>query len=156
MLNSPKWLHIDLKSHNDPQQWGFTAFYRKEVIKMKAPIETSKQIKKVIEAWADLAPDKSFGAMTLEQFKTRVKPSLDTRDMLLTVKNARIDAQTTRLQSDADSLLAVSQVVSGVKADPTEGEDSALYEACGYVPKSKRKSGLSRKAKTAVTQGQIS
>ncbi len=112
------------------------------------------RLEKVIEAWVDLAPDKLFGAMTLEQFKTRVKPSLDTRHTLETVKNARIDAQTTRSHSDADSLLAVQQVVSGIKADPTEGEDSALYEACGYVPKSKKRSGLSRKAKTAVTQVQ--
>lgn len=123
---------------------------------MNSPKETSDRIAKAIEAWEDLAPDKSFGGMTLEQFKARVKPSLDTRDTLMAVKNALIDAQMTRSHSDADSLLAVQQVVNGVKADPTEGEDSALYEACGYVPKSKRKSGLSRKAKTAATQGQTS
>lgn len=123
---------------------------------MITPKETSARIAKVIVAWEDLAPDKSFGAMTLDQFKTRVKPSLDTRDTLAAVKNARIDAQTTRSHSDADSRLAVQQVVSGIKADPTEGEDSALFEACGYIPKTKRKSGLSRKAKTAVTQVQAS
>ena len=119
---------------------------------MKSPKDTSDQIAKVIEAWQDLAPNKSFGGMTLDAFKKRVQPSLDTRGTLMAVKNARIDAQTTRSHSDADSLLAVQQVVSGIKADPTEGEDSALYEACGYVPKSKKKSGLSRKAKTAVAQ----
>ncbi len=121
---------------------------------MKSPGEISMELEKVIEAWEDLAPDKSFGAMTLEQFKARVKPSLDTRDTLMAVKNARIDAQTDRSMSDADSLLAVQQVVSGIKADPTEGENSALYEACGYIPKYKRKSGLSRKAKTAGSQVQ--
>ncbi len=123
---------------------------------MKSPGEISKELEKVIEAWEDLAPDKSFGAMTLEQFKARVKPSLDTRHTLEAVRNARINAQTGRSHSDADSLMAVQQVVNGIKADPTEGEDSALYEACGYIPKLKRKSGLSRKAKTAGSQVQAS
>lgn len=119
---------------------------------MNSPNVIEASITRVIEAWQDLAPDKSFAEMTLEAFKERVKPSLDTRGTLMAVKNARIDAQTTRSQSDAGSLLAVQQVVNGIRADPTEGEDSALYEACGYVPKSKKKSGLSRKAKTAVIQ----
>jgi hypothetical protein len=119
---------------------------------MKAPKDTSTKITKVTEAWEDLAPDKSFGGMTFDAFKTRVKPSLDNRATLEGVKNARINAQTGRSASDADSLLAVRQVVAGIKADPTEGDDSALYEASGYVPKSKRKSGLSRKAKTAESQ----
>ena len=116
---------------------------------MKTPKEISDKITNVISAWENLAADKSFAAMTLEQFKTRVKPSLDTRGTLLTVKNARIDAQTTRSHSDADSVLAVQLVVNAIKGDITEGEDSALYEACGYVRKSERKSGLGRKTKTA-------
>ena len=39
----------------------------------------------------------------------------------------------------------VQLVVAGVIADPTEGANSALYEAMGYVRKSERKSGLTRK-----------
>jgi hypothetical protein len=36
-----------------------------------------------------------------------------------------------------------------VLGDPAYGPDSALYEALGYVRKSERKSGLTRKGKTA-------
>ena len=36
-------------------------------------------------------------------------------------------------------------VVKGVVGDPAFGEDCDLYEAMGYVRKSERKSGLSRK-----------
>jgi hypothetical protein len=36
-------------------------------------------------------------------------------------------------------------IVNGVRADPTEGADSALIEAMGYTRKSERKSGLTRK-----------
>jgi hypothetical protein len=43
--------------------------------------------------------------------------------------------------ADADSLAKIQLVVKGVAGDPAYGEDSALYEALGYV----RKSGLTRK-----------
>jgi hypothetical protein len=39
-------------------------------------------------------------------------------------------------------------VVNGVKGDPAFGEDSDLYETMGYVRKSERKSGLTRKKST--------
>ena len=38
----------------------------------------------------------------------------------------------------------MNRVVLGVRADPETGEDSALYEAMGYVRKSARRSGLKR------------
>lgn len=119
---------------------------------MNAPKKIEDAIKSVIAAWDNLTPAKSFGAMTLEQFKARVKPSLDARGELATARNTRINALTGRMLSDEESQKAILLVVNAIKGDPSEGEDSALYEACGYVPKSKRKSGLSRKAKTAVTQ----
>ena len=119
---------------------------------MDAPKLIEESISAVTAAWQDLTPDKSFGGMTLDQFKARVKPSLDARGELATAKNTRINALTGRMLSDEESQKAILLVVNAIKGDPTEGEDSALYEACGYVPKSKRKSGLSRKAKTAVTQ----
>ncbi len=119
---------------------------------MEAPKKIEESINTVTEAWADLAADKTFAGMTLEQFKARIKPSLDARNELATAKNTRINALTGRMLSDEESQKALLLVVNAIKGDPTEGEDSALYEACGYVPKSKRKSGLSRKAKTAVTQ----
>lgn len=113
-------------------------------------IETS--INEITDAWEELAPDKSFGGMTLAEFQAKVKPSLDSRKKLSGAKDQRINAQSDRTKNDEASRSALLLVVNAIKGDPTEGEDSALYEACGYVPKSKRKSGLSRKAKTAVTQ----
>lgn len=38
--------------------------------------------------------------------------------------------------------------VKGVVADPNFGDNSALYEAMGYIRKSDRKSGLTRKSAT--------
>jgi hypothetical protein len=47
--------------------------------------------------------------------------------------------------------IACVRLVNGVLADPTEGPDSALYEAFGYTRKSERKSGLTRASKTRPT-----
>ena len=40
----------------------------------------------------------------------------------------------------------MARLVNASKSDETEGEDSELLEAMGYVLKSKRQSGLHRKA----------
>ena len=54
----------------------------------------------------------------------------------------------TRDDADGVSADANQAVVKGVVGDPAFGDDSDLYEAMGYVRKSERKSGLSRKKKT--------
>jgi len=46
--------------------------------------------------------------------------------------------------ADVETNRLIQLVVKGVVGDPTFGEDSALYEAMGYVRKSERKSGLKR------------
>lgn len=117
---------------------------------MIRPKKIDTSIKEISNAWEELAPDKSFGGMTLAEFQAKVKPSLDSRKKLSGAQDQRISAQSDRTKNDDASRRTLLLVVNAIKGDPTEGEDSALYEACGYVPKSKRKSGLSRKAKTAV------
>ncbi len=116
---------------------------------MKTPTEIENKLNKAIQAWEDLAPAKSFAGMTLEQFKAKVDPSLAVRNSLKTANSQKMEAQTQREAHDGESLGALQLVVNSIKGDPTEGEDSALYQAFGYVRKSARKSGLSRKTKTA-------
>lgn len=116
---------------------------------MMTPKSTELKLGRAIRAWTDLAPDKSFAGMTLDQFKTKVAPSMTVRDSLKTAVSQRMDAQTQRDAHDEGSLAALQLVVNSIKGEPTEGEDSALYQAFGYVRKSDRKSGLTRKAKTA-------
>ena len=55
------------------------------------------------------------------------------------------EAITTRENNDEAWLAKTELVINGVRADPTEGPNSALYEAMGHTRKSERKSGLSRK-----------
>jgi hypothetical protein len=46
--------------------------------------------------------------------------------------------------ADTAALKVTKNVVHAVKAEPTEGEDSPLYAAMGYVRTSDRSSGLTR------------
>ncbi|MGH8165489.1 MAG: hypothetical protein ACREP1_14265, partial [Rhodanobacteraceae bacterium] len=86
---------------------------------------------------------------TLDQVKTAIQPSLDARDAILTADAQRREATNRRLDADRASMLLVGLVINAIKGDPAFGDDSALYEACGYVRRSERKSGLSRKSTTA-------
>jgi hypothetical protein len=46
--------------------------------------------------------------------------------------------------ADTAALQLTKHIVHAVKADPTEGENSPLYAAIGYVRSSDRSSGLKR------------
>ncbi len=98
----------------------------------------------MISGWRTLAPDKSFGGMTLAQFEAAVAPARDARRRIDDLDTQMAQAIADRERAD-DAFAAKAQlVVTGVLADPTEGPDSALYEALGYTRKSDRKSGLTR------------
>ena len=112
------------------------------------PKRTANKLQKVVDAWQAIRPAKQFAGMTLEQFKAKVQPSLDTRDQLLNLRNQATDSRTLRRQADAGSLGLAQLVVNGVKADVEEGENGSLYAAMGYIPKSARRSGLTRKGST--------
>jgi hypothetical protein len=106
----------------------------------------------MLNAWRTLAPEKSFGGMTLAQFEAAIAPSFDARRRIQELENQTADAKTDRNQSDEVSLKKSKQVVAGVLADPDFGPDSALYEAFGYTRDSEQKSGLTRKGKKPPTQ----
>jgi hypothetical protein len=114
---------------------------------MMSPKQIEEKIQRIIDAWQNLAPDKTFAGMTRAQFEARVKLSFDIRK---DVAEAELKlAQLINLREDADvaSLAAVQLVVNAVVGDPTEGPNSPTYEAMGYTRKSERKTGLTRKAK---------
>ena len=113
------------------------------------PKKTEVKVTKLIESWGRLAPEKVFAGLTLTQFKAKVKASLDTREEIATLESQLGSELTNRDTADVTSLFTVNQVVNSIKGDPDHGEDSALYEALGYVRKSDRKSGLKRVKKLA-------
>jgi hypothetical protein len=112
------------------------------------PAEVEKDITDITNAWTALAPTATFANMTLAQFTAAVKPSLDARKTIDDLNEQMTSATTTRDQADVTSESINQKVVKAVVGDVNYGDDSALYEAMGYIRKSQRKTGLSRKTKT--------
>ena len=117
----------------------------------KTPKHVEDKITRMINAWETLTPDKSFGGMTLAQFRDAVRPALAARKLIEDLENQRTQALNSRDTADEVALEKAQLVVNGVLADPTEGPNSALYEAFGYTPKRERKSGLGRGGKKSPT-----
>ena len=109
------------------------------------PKATEDKLERMLNGWETLAPTKSFGGMTLAQFQAAIQPSLDARQQIEDLDDQRLQAIATRDTADDVSLEKAQLVVNGVLADPTEGPDSALYQAFGYTRKSERRSGLTRR-----------
>ena len=122
---------------------------------MSQPKSTLEKIMRVINGWETLAPDKTFGGMTLAQAKAAVKSSFDTRDELRTLENQLQSKQVERDDADEESLHVIKLVVNGVVGDPDFGPDSPLYEALGYTRESEHKTGLTRKKKPGGSGGGI-
>ena len=110
-----------------------------------SPKSIEEKIKRMLNAWRTLAPEKSFGGMTLAQFEALAAPSLAARRRIDELDNRRTEAVTERDRADVAFNAGAQFVVASVIGDPTEGPDSPLYEAFGYTRKSDRKSGLHRK-----------
>ena len=110
-----------------------------------SPKKNEEKMMDVLNGWKTIASGKSFGGMTLAQFQAFVDASIAPRQRLIELSDETVEQQTIRDTADLTTLAKIELVVAGVIADPDHGSDSALYEAMGYVRKSERKSGLTRK-----------
>ena len=110
-----------------------------------SPKSNEEKMVKVLQAWKTLAPDKTFAGKSLSDFETQVNKSLTPRLRLVELEDERLQEQAVRDAADEKTMNDILVIVAGVIADPTEGANSALYEAMGYVRKDSRKSGLTRK-----------
>ncbi|MDQ6789002.1 MAG: hypothetical protein M3033_19535 [Acidobacteriota bacterium] len=117
-----------------------------------SPKDVEEKMLTILNAWKTLAPDKTFGGMTAAQFETQVNKSRAPRTRLGELDDEIKQQQAIRESEDETTMGKVQLVVAGVLADPTEGADSALYEAMGYIRKSDRQSGLTRKKKETVNK----
>jgi hypothetical protein len=111
----------------------------------RGPKDTLDRITVITKAWERLRPAKSFGGMTLDQFKEGVKAMHDVRAELSDLEARVHDAKTRRVALDEAANRLAKIVVSGVKADREEGDDGELYAAMGFVRTSDRSSGLTRR-----------
>lgn len=118
----------------------------------KTPKGTEEKLERIRNGWRTLAPDKSFGGMTLAQFEAAIAPSLDARQRIKDLENQLEDAKADRDAADGVSDQKAQHAFNGVLADPTEGPDSPLIAAFGYTRKSERKTGLTRKSSKQTKQ----
>src|ERR1041384_6848946 len=111
---------------------------------MARPKDIADKIEQMLNAWRTLAPNKSFGGMTFEQFEAACAPSLNSRQRIAELESLLAQEKANRDTADETVTGKIKQVVSGVLADPTEGPNSALYEGFGYTREDERKTGLTR------------
>lgn len=97
-------------------------------------------------AWKELAPDAMFGGMTLAELETAMGPLESALDELRTLNVSRSAALKVRNQEEKALNAVLIRVAHGVRSHPDHGEDSPLYRAMGFVPKSERGSGLTRRS----------
>jgi hypothetical protein len=99
-----------------------------------------------------LAPDKTFGGVTPEDFKEATQNSDLPRQRIRQLLEQIKQEEANLAAADEITMKMCDMIKKGVIADPEFGDDSALYEALGYVRKSERKSGLTRKRKDSKSE----
>jgi len=116
-----------------------------------SPKSAAERCKKIDTAWETNRKDKKFAGFSLAQFRVKTKLCADLRTRMEANASEQVTLRELRTKADKDALESIRLIVNAVKADETEGEDGEFYTALGYVRRSERKSGLSRKAKATAT-----
>jgi hypothetical protein len=114
------------------------------------PRENETKYNRFLNSIRTLAPDKTFGGVTLANLETQVGNSNVPRERLAQLDDRTRHEEATRNTADAVTMRMCEMIKNGVGADPEFGDDSALYEALGFVRKSARKSSLTRKKPARV------
>jgi hypothetical protein len=117
-----------------------------------APKVIAEDTQAIIDAWTELAPTATFDELTLEQYKAAVQPSFDSRQKIANLETDLEAEQVNRDTVDVTTTQTNAGVIKAVVADKNFGDDSALYERMGYVRKSTRASGLTRKKNAAAAK----
>lgn len=111
---------------------------------------TVDRIQKFLAAWRELAPAATFAGMTLAEFEVAVSAPLNLRADIVALETQLEGKKAAKSDADLAADEVLDLVVNSVRGTPGFGQDCALYRACGYVRKSERKSGLTRKPKITV------
>ena len=104
-----------------------------------------KKLEQVITAWETVAREERFAEMTLEEFKAKAQPLLDVQARLAHLENQVTETMLRLKTASREGGTLATYIVNSVKGHPNHGEDSPLYGAMGYVRRSDRRSGLTRK-----------
>ena len=111
------------------------------------PKENQVKYTRYLNAFKTLAPAKTFSGVKLDTFQAQVNKSESAREKRQRLKDELLEAEAEIAGEDETTIKMCEKIKNGVVADEEFGDDSALYEALGYVRKSEKKSGLTRKKK---------
>jgi hypothetical protein len=109
------------------------------------PKTNEETIERALNALRDIAPDTKFNNKSLADLEPQAEKSMAPRRRIGEIDNERSEQEAARDSEDVKTLKMIDQIVAGVIGHDDYGKDSALYEALGFVRKSKRKSGLTRR-----------
>jgi hypothetical protein len=112
-----------------------------------SPKKNEEKMLKALNALKTLAPEKKFGNKTAADLEIQVNKSLAPRQRLEEIADEKTEQIALRESEDIKTQKMIDSMVAGVVSDDDYGDDSALYEAMGYVRNSQRKSGLTHKKK---------
>jgi hypothetical protein len=114
--------------------------------------EITSRRERIRTAWSELAPAETFAGLALNEFVADTADSVTLREEIDATRAKLAGLYLQREQADAENRNTMQLVINSVRGNPAFGEDSALYRAMGFVPKSERDSGLTRRRRELQTQ----
>ena len=114
--------------------------------------EITSRRERIRTAWSELAPAETFAGLALNEFVADTADSVTLREEIDATKAKLAGLYLQREHADAEARNIMQLVINSVRGNPVFGEDSALYRAMGFVPKSERDSGLTRRRRELQTQ----
>lgn len=103
------------------------------------------RVNRMNTAWAEGAPAAAFGNIRQTDFQTEIEAAA-TQDQAINDLKAQLTIEQDRRDDLYRALDNKSDLVAnGVRGDVAFGPDSPLYGAMGFIRKSERASGLTRK-----------
>lgn len=109
----------------------------------------SSRLAKQAAAWKELAPDDQFAGMGLAAFEAVLSKGSQVQKEVNHLTALLRAALKRRREYEREAMAVSKRVALAMKSHPAHGEDSPLVRASGFVTESERRSGLTRKNKTA-------
>ena len=106
---------------------------------------TEDRIATIRAAWKELGPLAVLAGRTLEQFEAETEIPLQLRIEIRALEKQLEGRKADRSLADESVSEVMDLVVNSVRGTPAFGPDSPLYRAMGYIRKSERRSGLTRR-----------
>jgi len=92
-----------------------------------------------------LAPEVDFGRTSLAQIRAAYKKAVAANDEVLAGDNAQEGRRILRDKECVDLNEVLRTLRDGISSHPDFGDDCELFGRCGFVRRSERSSGLTRK-----------